>query len=379
MNKIKVCHIVSGDLWAGAEVQVYTLLKCLSRNENLELGAIVLNPGELADRLKGLGVQVWVLPEAQLRFPSLLRRAVRILREFRPHIVHSHRYKENLIGAIAGRAAGAQGVIRTQHGAAWQVVAGEPAKAKLYRAIDRIVAKHATDKIICVSENIRGNFEKWLSPRILETIPNGVLLNGHDRAVNPQAVRRQWGIPSESRVVGTICRLVEVKGLDLLLRAAAMMRTDELDTYFMIVGDGPEKEKLEGLASSLGIADRVRFTGFRQNVRDYYRAFDVFVLPSLHEGTPMALLEAMHEGLVCVASDVGGVPGVLDGGRCGVLIPPNSPEVLAQACSKVLNDAEYRKSLIQEAHEWVLSRYNAESAADRVANLYELIVGESRD
>lgn len=379
MNKIKVYHIVSGDLWAGAEVQVYTLLKCLSRNEDLELGAIVHNPGELADRLKKLGIQVWVLPEAKLRFPSLLWRATKILREFRPHLVHSHRYKENLIAAIAGRAAGARSILRTQHGAFWRVVAPEPAKTKLYRAIDRVVARYATDRIICVSENIRERFEKCVPARLLETIPNGILLNGQEGSGGPEAVRREWNIPPESRVIGTICRLVEEKGLDLLLRAAAMMRAGGLDAYFMIVGDGPERENLQNLASSLGIADRVRFTGFRQNVRDYHRAFDIFALTSLHEGTPMALLEAMHEGTPCVATDVGGVPDILGAGECGVLVPPRSPEILAQACGNVLNDAEYRKSLIQKAHERVLSRYDAESAAGRVADLYELIMGESHD
>jgi glycosyltransferase involved in cell wall biosynthesis len=155
------------------------------------------------------------------------------------------------------------------------------------------------------------------------------------------------------------------------------MREQGMDVFFVIVGDGPERNNLKALALSLGIEDRVRFAGFRPNARDFLRIFDAFVLPSIHEGTPMALLEAMHEGIPCVATNVGGIPEILENGQCGIMVPPKSPTELARACGMVLQNGYQRDSLVKRAYERVLRHYDAEASANKVLNVYRVLSDSS--
>jgi glycosyltransferase involved in cell wall biosynthesis len=310
------------------------------------------------------------VPERKMMFPALLWRSIRILQAFRPDIVHTHRYKENLVGAIAGRAAGARGTVRTQHGAYWQTTPVELHRTKLYRLIDKCVARCGTDKVISVSRDIQNHFAAWLHPEMLETIPNGILLNGKADISARRKTRLKWNIPANASVLGTICRLVKEKGLEVLLHAGKIICANEANVYLMIVGDGPERERLQTMAHKLGISDRVRFTGFQGVPQNFYPAFDVFVLPSLHEGTPMSLLEAMNAGIPCVASDVGGVSEVLDGGTCGHLISSGNAEALALGCEKILRDQPYRDSLVANGRARAASIYDARNGAKRVYQLY---------
>ena len=178
------------------------------------------------------------------------------------------------------------------------------------------------------------------------------------------------GVP----VVGTVARLSQEKGLDVLLRAIAIVVSDTGQALrLLIVGDGPERRKLERLADRLGIGDITQFRGEvpHEDVPAALAEFDIFAMPSLAEGFGVAALEAAATGLPVVASDVHGIPDVVDHQRTGLLVPPANPAALAAALTKLLNDAALRQELGTAGRAFVQEHYRWQDNAEQMERLYQ--------
>jgi glycosyltransferase involved in cell wall biosynthesis len=171
---------------------------------------------------------------------------------------------------------------------------------------------------------------------------------------------------ADGLVIGSLGRLHPQKGYDLLVRALVELP----DVTAVLVGDGQERSRLERLATDLGIADRLRIMGWRDDPRSYLDGFDVFVLPSRYEGFPLSVLEAMHAGVPVVAADVGSTGEALaDGG--GVLVPPEDPVALARTLADLLGDGARRAALGARGREVALRDYTTRAMADRYVELYD--------
>jgi glycosyltransferase involved in cell wall biosynthesis len=369
-----VCHIASGDRWAGAEVQVATLLKYLARDPRFQIHAIVLNRGRLAKEIEGLGIPAKVIPEAENGLLDIVRVASHFLAGRNVRIIHSHRYKENLIGAWLARRCKIPHLVQTQHGLPEPLSGIRALKQRLIHSLNALVTRHASDRVIGVSSDVT----RWLADRVkpqkLVTIPNGVDLESVRSNLTAQEARQRLGISPQGPVIGTAGRLEPIKRLDIFLKAAAEIVAQRPDAKFVIAGEGREQGALTTLAKALGIADRVLFLGHRNDAYDVLRAFDALVLSSDHEGLPMVLLEALCLGVPVVARTVGGIPEVIQSSVNGILVDSSDPKLLAQACLLVLSNPINSEGLIEGGIRTVKGTYSAAQTAGQVAQLYFSLV-----
>jgi glycosyltransferase involved in cell wall biosynthesis/protein-tyrosine-phosphatase len=373
-RRLRVCHIMSADLWAGAEVQVATVASYLVERPDVELTAVLLNEGPLACELRRLGVPVTVIDEQQNSAVRIFIALTRWLRGHPVDVVHTHRWKETVLGAVAARLAGVPGVIRTVHGHREPLQGWPWLKYRIYEALDKWTLLCFADRIVAVSRRMaEGLEESGYKPERVIRIHNGVDL----RRVRPvrarDDVRRELGIDPATLLIGTVGRLSPVKGQAHFLRAARLILQKEPGARFLIVGDGPLRGDLETSAKRLGIDDACVFVGARTDVYDLLTAMDVFVLPSLHEGMPMALLEAMALGTPVVATAVGGVPEIVAHRTTGLLVRSSDEHGLAEACLELARDPHWARTLGARARRVVQEAFSHEQNGRALVSAYRAI------
>jgi glycosyltransferase involved in cell wall biosynthesis len=370
-QKINVCHLASGDLWAGAEVQMFTLLKALGREPRLDLSAIILNPGKLAEQLKTVGINVTVLDERKDNFLRLRRGVLEKLRDRNIDIIHSHRYKENILAALVKKQCGIKCLIQTVHGVSEPGRGWAMYKARAYALANRVFMRRYFDKIITVSDDIRQRLRKNIPLSRLITVHNAIDPEAVKPSQPPEAVRREFNIARDAPFIGAAGRMVPVKAYDLFLQMAQLILVSRPDARFMLVGDGPARKSLQELSARLNIADKVVFPGFRDDIMDIMNAFDVFVFSSFHEGVPMALLEAMSLKKAVVSTAVGGINEVIENAVSGLLVEPNSATALAQAGLGVIEDEALKIRLGNAAARRIDEEFSIDILRRRIISLYE--------
>ncbi len=377
LEKIKVCHLASGDLWAGAEVQIADLLCELIRFEELELSAILYNSGTLADCLCAAHIPVDVFEESQHNSLKLIRLTKQSLRRSNPDILHVHRYKETVLGARAAKAAGVRNVIRTVHGMPEPQSGIKKMKARFYQFLNDWTVRKHVDMLIAVSHDIERQLRHVFPRTAISTIHNGINLQRLQSTADPIKSRRALGIPDGHAVIGTVGRLTPVKAYHDLLAAHQHLLTQYPDVTLIIAGDGPELPRLQQLAKDLGIAEKVIFPGFVREVPDLLRLLDIFVLSSLHEGISIALLEACALGVPAVVTNVGGNPEVVHDGENGLLVPARNPVALAEACGNILQDNKLREQMRKNGPTVIARQFSHQAMAQRVQEEYQRLMEQT--
>jgi glycosyltransferase involved in cell wall biosynthesis/protein-tyrosine-phosphatase len=372
---LRVCTIMSADLWAGAEAQVATAASYLANRPDVILTAVLFNHGWLERELTALGVETAVVDERHHTRREIVAFLTRFLRAHAVDLVHTHRAADNVLGSLAARLAGVPHLVRTVHGlrepmrgwARVRLAASETIdKAALWLCADRIVAvSRATSEVLARS---------GYRPGAITTIHNGIDLQ-RVRAAHPRdTVRRALGVDPAALLVGTAGRLAPVKGHEYLIGAAARIAEARPDVRVVIAGSGPRRRELQALARSLGVDRRCLFVeppvDESIGVYDLVGALDVFVLPSLSEGIPMALLEAMALGTPVVASAVGGVPEVVCDCATGRLVEPRSAIAIADACLELSQRPAHATILAAAARAAVAERFSRERNGQALAQLY---------
>ncbi|HVP31970.1 MAG TPA: glycosyltransferase [Myxococcota bacterium] len=353
----RVVHVLSGDLWAGAEVATFHLLRALARRSELEVAAIVLNPGELASRLAAAGVAVEVEPEEGRGFASLVR-AVRA-RLSHADLVHAHRYKEDLLAALSGRP-----WLATQHGRPEPFGGASAWRMRGYLALDLALKRCSARAVIAVSPEVA----EWLRPRVGARRVH-VAANGIDPPAGAARAARWRERPLR---VGVVSRLVPVKGLELAIDAVAAMPDLELE----IVGEGPLREALEARARAHGAAGRIRFVGFEPDPPPRMATWRALLVTSLHEGHPIGVLEAMAVGTPVVSTELRGIAEMLDG-RAGWLIPGRDPAAWARALSKIVHEEPAGERAAEAARARFAAEFTADAAAERAVGVYRAALGRT--
>jgi glycosyltransferase involved in cell wall biosynthesis len=245
------------------------------------------------------------------------------------------------------------------------------------------IVRHFTDKSIAVSDEIRQRCIKnqGVSPEKIITIPTAVDVEKFCGRTSRDQLRVQLGINASSPLVGTVARLVTPKRLDFLLDAARLVCDAVPQARFLIIGDGPLRDELERQAKQLDLApDYVRFLGSRLDIPDLLSALDIFVLSSEIEGLPVAMLEAMAASRPVVATQVGGIPQVIQNGQNGLLVPPKDPTGLAKAILTLIEDGDLRESMAQEGYRTVETRFSVDVVSKQVIALYDdLLATKGKD
>lgn len=309
---MRVLHVISGDLWAGAEVQAYTLINQLRKMPEVNVAAIVLNPGSLSEKLENLDIEVEIADERRSSAIDILRQLRQFDRRWHPNVVHTHRDKENVLGLLANRMVDNVPTVRTVHGA--EEHAGQSGWLGIRRAIvtclDRWATATSRQTIISVSEALGRELRRVYPADRIVVIENGVDVDGIRAQIAPVEIRTA---DPEATHVGIVGRLVPVKRIDLFLKTVALLIQQDLERRwrFHVFGDGPLRGALEADAERRQISPLVNFHGHRDDIARCLAGLDVLVICSDHEGMPMTALEAAVVGVPTVAHAVGGLSEVI--------------------------------------------------------------------
>ena len=368
-HAIRILHVASGDLWAGAEAQVAQLIGALRRQPDLELAAVLLNEGELASRLRAMAIETLIVPEHTSLPYTIYRRLLAFMRHWNPDVVHTHRQKENILGSLAARTAKVPVCLRTAHGATefglkpWQL------PRRTLRGLDRWIARTLQQRTVAVSEELALKLADSMPGASICFIPNGIDVEATRDAAAPPIP-----LPANLSHVAFIGRLVPVKRLDVFLEAAAELLRGEPDKYlFHIIGDGPLRADLEQLSVELGISSHCEFHGFHADAQRWLAAMDCLVLTSDHEGLPMTCLEAMALGVPVVAHAVGGLSALLQGADNCRLVATQEPHIVAEGIRSTARlPRDRRKSRLP-------AQYDIDCTSSGYADLYKTLLQRRRN
>ena len=352
----------------GAERAARDLLAELDPNRFERALFVSRRPRDLAGEravaaLRQRGIAVHFLRRRFRYDPIAWWPLLRALRRERVDVLHAHSFGPNAWGSLIGRLAGVPVVIAHEHNWAFTGSAIRP-------IIDRELIARFADAVLVVSEEARRRMieVEGISPDRLMVRPNGIrpLPSGDGRNA-----RADLGIGAEDPVIGTVCILRSEKALDVLLRAAAILATDFPGLRVLIVGDGPDRARVEAVTNQLGLEGHVLVTGHREDVPDLLAAMDVAVLSSDYEGSPLSILEFMDAGKPIVATRVGGIPEVIEDGLHGVLVPPRDEAALAAAVGGVLRDPDGAKEMGARARDRCRREFGLDRTVESLQQLYE--------
>lgn len=372
---IRVCHVASGDIWGGAEAQLVSMVSYMVLQPQLKVFAIILNHGRLADEISRYGVTVKVLDETSKGSFQLWLQLVKCLKEWKVDIIHTHRYKENVLGGIAARVVGFVHVVRSVHGLPEPFSGFKRLKIEFYGFLNHLTGRFLTDKIIAVSADIKQILDLRYKNGKVINIPNAANLTEMVPKVDVEIKRKDLDIGVHSKIIGAIGRLTPIKGMEYFLRGARIISAARSDVNFIVVGDGPERENLKSLANALKIECQMIFLGDRDDVVDLINLMDVIVLPSIHEGIPTVLLEALALGKPVVATRVGGVPEVLNDEDLGILIESKNPIQMANACLRLLGSSN-SVTVRKRRRQYIETNFSSEVIGRKVLAAYQVLMAK---
>ncbi len=367
MAKPAILHLIHGLTVGGAEVDLLHKSAALTADYGYDVTiACLMRRGELADEAEARGIRV-LGPFMTHRYDATAVFKLRRLMMAYP-LVHTHLFAANFIGhAIAAT---------IPLGKRPLLLAAEHAMAERWGRhhlwIDRAV-QHLTQYILVPSQTAADSYaQRGLSSTKLRVLPNGIPLQSFqsvDKSEARQAVRREWQIADETILLGVVSRLEKVKNLSLLLQVGKL-----LPVHILIVGDGPERERLAEEAEAYGMAARVHFTGRRADVPRLLAAMDMFVLPSRSESFGIAVAEALLMGTPVVATAVGAIPEITGQGEFARLVPPGDVLALQTTVSEALGALDAAKRQAEQGAAFISGRYSLATAVARQHALYQQLL-----
>lgn len=368
---MRVAHIIKATRIAGAERHLVTLLPALrSRGVDVKLFLLV-EPDkpvdELVAELDARGVPVERVIIRRHVDPGLIGRLRRVLRDFKPDIVHTHLVHADLYGVPAARLAGVKRVVMSRHN-------DDQFRRLLPFRLMNGVTWRLVDAGIAISDAIaRFCVEVESAPRgKVHTIHYGLDMPiqplDHRR---PRAdLRRSLNLPADAPVLGIVCRLITQKGIVYGLRGFARVAPEFPDAHLIIAGEGGLRSALESESKALGIASRVHFLGWRDDTAAIMAGIDMLLAPSLWEGFGLVLLEAMAQSTPIIASAVSAIPEIVVNGTTGLLVPPRDPAAVADAIRQLLTDQPLARHMGLLGQDRLETHFSAARMADETMNLY---------
>lgn len=360
----KVMQITHSLAMGGLQQVLYILCRHIDRSA-FDVSVVALKElGLFAEKLAKLDIEVILVPQVKKTDYFAFVKLAHIMREMKIDIIHTHNTQSFIDGTLAALLSGVKTIVHTDHSRTF------PDK-KRYMITERILSLFA-HKIIGVSDSVVHNlmhYEK-IAPDKMLTIHNGIDAAEYDINVDRVKSRRELGFDDTSPILGISSRLSYVKGIIYLLKAMCDIRKVYNKISLLIIGDGPQKEELEQLTIAYGLQSHVHFLGEMDKIQPLLKIFDIFVLPSLSEGMPVCLLEAMASGCPIVTTNVGGIPEMIENGKNGLLVRPADSKALSNAILYLLEHEKVRHSLVIEGKRVVRERFSAIKMAKTYEQLY---------
>lgn len=385
MNRIRVAHVITRLCRGGAQENTFHTVRLSNPDRystDLISGPTIGAEGTIEDQVRDASIPI-------MREPHLIRNAspipdmlalsglTRMFRRNRYHIVHTHTSKAGAIGRLAAKRAHVPIIVHTPHGNIFNGYFA-PWKTRLFVHIERRAARW-TDRIV---ELTPGGIEEHLGKGIgcreqYVSIFSGIDLAPYNGfATHRSHTRSALGLQSDDFLVGAVGRLEPVKGFQYFIEAAKRIAGAAPNVRFILAGQGSMERELREGASCIG--DRFSFLGPRDDIPDLMAAMDVLIVPSLNEGMGRVLLEAGAAHTPAVASNVGGIPEVVRDGETGTLVPPGSPESIAEAVLDLYADRARLERFGRAAHRRVVPEYGLEHMVVRIESMYEDLLREKK-
>ncbi|MFA5038115.1 MAG: glycosyltransferase [Candidatus Omnitrophota bacterium] len=369
---IRIMHLISSGGFFGAERVMLSLGKSLNNSAVESIMAVIHNRRnphlEVIEEARKHNIQVFAAPcSGKLDFKTVKALADYISSQG-IDIVHSHNIKANFMAALACRKAKVP-LVATNH--LW-TKAG--LKLALYETIDVFILRHFVKKIVAVSEGIRQDMtRRGIPEKKIRLIINGI---AEEQGTVEALKKSDLGISDESPVIAVVARLSWEKGHRYLIDALPDLLREFPEAVFIFFGEGPMRRELEKMVRSVHATEKVLFAGYQPEMEKIYPLIDVLVQPSLREGVPMSLLEAMSFGKAIVATDTGGVRGLIRHKDTGLLIRPGSCSDIREAVSALLNDPELRERLSKAARHLVSEKFSLQKMVEGYVDLYQEVLQE---
>jgi glycosyltransferase involved in cell wall biosynthesis len=362
-SPVRILYLIVDLPVGGAEEHLLSLVRNLDRDRFESTVCCIGQSGPIGREIEAAGIRVVELGKLRKggydgKIVSLLQE---VLRSKRISLLHAHLYHANMYGRLAAFREGVPTVCSIHN---------TYIRPKRHRRLINWWLARRTPVIILKYDGV--------SPGIVRVIPYGVAVEKFDIPMTRDEARKKLGLPVNRFYVGTVGRLEVQKGQRYLVDATARLRREGIEVSLLLIGSGREEERLRDQVLRENITDDVLFLGTRRDLPDLYRAMDVFALPSLWEGLPLALLSAMASGIPVVVTPVGGVPEVVRDGENGFLVPPEDPVALAAALRRVREDAELASTCGRSAAETVRTEYSHRRNAERIMEVYEEVLAGHR-
>jgi glycosyltransferase involved in cell wall biosynthesis len=387
-DRVKVLRVIARLNVGGPALHVAYLTEGLADrgyDTTLVAGSLARGEESMAHVAQTRGARIVTLPNLHREISPLndlraMFKLARLIRSERPQILHTHTAKAGAVGRIAALLAGDARppiIVHTFHG---HVLRGyfDPVTTLGFKTLERWLAR-STTRLIAVSPEVRDDLvrlgvapaEKFAVIRL--GIELGERVGGGEEA--RREMRRQLGVREDAFVVGWVGRMTAVKRTDDVLLAFRELLDRGVDAWLCLVGDGPDRTQLEQRAHELGVVRRCLFVGYQDDVAPYYAAIDALLLPSVNEGTPVSVIEALAAERPAVATRVGGVPDVVRDGVDGYLVDVGDAAALADRLAELANDPAQRDAMGREGRSRVLERYAVDRLVDDIDRLYRELLG----
>jgi len=347
----------------------------------LVCGNIDEDEGDMRYFAEQHGVTPLIMPELgrslhPIRDLNTIRKLVRLMRQLKPDVVHTHTAKAGFVGRIAARIAGVPVIVHTFHGHVFQGYFN-PLLTRVFILLEQITAR-MSDTVITLTEGLRrelaDTYRVTRRSRIT-VLPLGLDLQAFAGVPRKSGTfRREHEIPSNVPLIGIVGRIVPIKNHDLFLRAAVKVKAALPEAYFVIVGDGELRAEIEATAAALGLSACTTFTGWVREVAAVYSDLDALVISSRNEGTPVSVIEALAARCPVVTTAVGGLPDLLDQGALGALVPSDDADALAQAILTAIKTPPDT----QRAQALMLDRYGIDRLVKDLDGLYRGLLAKKR-
>jgi glycosyltransferase involved in cell wall biosynthesis len=368
MNRVKVLQLISSGGYYGAENMLLNL--CASQQKpgcenSLMLFYNVHAPNvEFYERARRRGLSVRMVHCQGRADWRAVRQIEECIQEDGIQLLHTHGYKADLYGYVAARRSG-KPIVATCHN--W---VGGTAALGIYNRLDRMALKRF-QRLAAVSDSVAQRLlDSGVSAKKIRTIANGIDVGLFERA-RPLPVFDFEG----NKVVGMVARLDLQKGFEYLLRAARELCAAFPGLKVVIVGEGPDRQAIEHMVQRFGLRSNVILAGQHSDMPGIYAAMDIFVLPSLNEGLPMTILEAMAASRPVIATRVGAIPKVIKDGETGLLVDPGDVDGLRNALARLLLDSDLCRCLGSAGHDWISGNYTSEAMALKYRQMYDEVLG----
>lgn len=354
-KKIKVLQITHDLAIGGLQQVIVNICRTIDR-QKFDISVLCLRSlGEYVPEIEKLGIKVTLLPQKQdgVDYLSFLKVA-KILRQERPDVIHTHNTQPFIDGTLGGLLAGVKKIIHTDHARSFP-------DNKRYMFAEWFMS-HFAYRVVGVSEHTANNLIKYekISPKKIKIIPNGIDATRFNITIDREKKKRELGITNNGPIIGLGVRLTEQKGITYLLQAMPAIIEKFPAITLVIVGEGPLMKQLKAEADSLEVTKNVLFLGPRLDIPELLQTFEIYVLPSLWEGLPMVLLEALAAGCPIIATKVGGVATAVEDGVNGTLVQPRDVKQLSRAIIKLLENQDLREEFSLNGRALFEKKFKAE-------------------